>query len=416
MTAIRSLPRSRTELARRPDDASLPRLLYVGDVPVANTLGGAVLLYRLLQRYPAERLRICAPSAPAQARLPGVDYVTFDARWPRLFQTRLSPLYCAWIAARLDGVPRWAREMASSFRPQAVLTISQTCGWILAWRLAQRESLPLLMLIHDDEVYFRHLPRWRQAWAEHSFREAYRQAAARFCISPAMAAEYERRFGVSARIQYPTRDLENPVFDAPAPQTLACRDRLVFAYAGSCYGEPSIRQLVQFARAAGARGHRLLVYSPQFELLRARARGITALEAKPPLSPSATLIGRLREEADCLLVTGSFDPADARAVSLLFPSKMTDYTAMGLPLLAWAPAGASVVQFVRAHPGVAELVTDPDPSALLPAIARLSESPELRHRGAQSMLDAGRSTFSQDAAWQDFKAHLPGLGDGERSG
>ena len=36
----------------------LPRLLYVGDVPVEASYHGSALIYRLLQRYPVERLRI----------------------------------------------------------------------------------------------------------------------------------------------------------------------------------------------------------------------------------------------------------------------------------------------------------------------------------------------------------------------
>ena len=36
----------------------LPRLLYLGDVPVEASYHGSALLYRLLQAYPAERLTI----------------------------------------------------------------------------------------------------------------------------------------------------------------------------------------------------------------------------------------------------------------------------------------------------------------------------------------------------------------------
>ena len=38
--------------------STLPRLLYIGDVPVEASYHGSALLYRLLQTYPPDRLRI----------------------------------------------------------------------------------------------------------------------------------------------------------------------------------------------------------------------------------------------------------------------------------------------------------------------------------------------------------------------
>lgn len=383
----------------------LPRLLYVGDVPVSNSFGGATLLFRLLRNYPAERLVVCAPVSRMTEPLPGVRYVSFDAHWPRLFRTRLSALYCAWIAWRLDSIPRWSLDLVRDFRPTAILTISQTCGWMLGWRLAQREKLPLFMLAHDDHVFYRHLPRSMWPWAQRSFADACRYATSRFCISELMAREYQIRYGLPFDTQFPSRDPQNPVFKDPAPQASAIRPSLTFAFAGSVYGEAAVRQIVAFAATAADRGHRLIVFSPQYAELLKSAAIAKGLDSRSPIA-SAELAACLRREADCLLVIGSFDPAHRDQVSTLFPSKVADYSAVGLPILAWAPDYASIADFSRKHAGCMELVTDPDPTALAPAMERLASSPELRTEYAKEMLRLGMEMFSPDSAWQKFSAHL----------
>jgi len=385
---------------------ALPRLLYIGDVPVSNTFGGATFLYRLLKNYPADRLVVCAPVVEMKAPLPGVRYVRFDARWPRLLRTRFSPLYCAWISWRLNSIPRWSRKLVREFRPTAVVTISQTCGWILAWRLAQKEKLPLFMFVHDDHMFYKHLPQRMWPWAQQHFAEAYRYSAGRLCISDSMAEEYERRYGVAGEIQFPLRDSQNPILKDPAPQTSERKKALTFIYAGSIHGDPSLRQILAFATAAANNGHKLVVYSPQHAELRQRAAGTAGLEARPPVASSAKLATCLREEGDCLLVTGSFDSTQSDEVRTLFPSKVADYSAIGLPLIAWAPPYASIAEFARKHAGVMELVTDSDPSALTPAMARLAASPELRTRLAKAILQVGAEMFSPESAWGTFAERL----------
>jgi glycosyltransferase involved in cell wall biosynthesis len=388
------------------DDAkALPRLLYIGDVPVENTFAGAIYLYRLLRNYPADKLLVYAPVDGMVQPLPGVRYVAADARWPRLLHTRFASLYCAWITWRLNSVPRRALDLVSEFKPQAVLTISQTGGWLLAWRIAEQEGLPLIMLAHDDHAFYRYLPRWLQSWAQRRFAQAFRFAAERFCISDAMAESYRRRFGVRSRVLQPLRSAQSPDFSEPAGQTLAAKAALTFVYAGSVHGEPSLRQIVEFGRAAASQGHRLVVYSPQHASLRARADGIAGIEVREPVGD---LIGRLREEADCLLVVGSFDAALADVVNTQFPSKAADYSAVGVPLLVWAPKNSSIALFVDAHAGSADLVTDVDPGALAPVIARLASSPEHRFRLAKEILEVGRREFSPGAAWKTFTSSLLG--------
>ena len=370
-------------------------------------MGGAAFLFRLLSAYPAERLVVICPMNPGMNVLPGVRYHHLGARFPRLLATRLSGLYCSWLTWWYYQLPRAVRRVAEVFRPEATLSVSHAGGWLIAWRLAEELKIPFHLISHDDHAYSIHLPARLKPWAERKFTAAYRSARSRLCISQAMAEAYEQRYGVPGQVLYPIRDPANPVFAEVAPRTLAVKSTLTFAYAGSLHGESSLREIAAFARVANDGGHRLLVYTPQHAFLNAIAgAGAAGLDVRSPIGPSAELIRRLRDEADVLLVTGSFDPLNKGVVSTLFPSKLADYSAVGLPILVWAPPYASISRFVREHPDAAELVTKTDPASLLGMMSRLAAAPARRGALAEAMLALGHRYFAPEAAFELFQSAL----------
>ena len=79
---------------------NLPRLLYLGQVPVAASYAGAALLFRLLYDYPPERLMILESSlgpSPLKQRLPSVAYRVLQAGNARLLHTRFATWYSSWL-------------------------------------------------------------------------------------------------------------------------------------------------------------------------------------------------------------------------------------------------------------------------------------------------------------------------------
>src|SRR6185503_21071612 len=80
-------------------DAALPRLLYIADVPVEASQHGSALIFRLLETYPADRLRVVETGVPSQAerRLPGVTYANLRIGRQRWLNTRLHGVYSAWL-------------------------------------------------------------------------------------------------------------------------------------------------------------------------------------------------------------------------------------------------------------------------------------------------------------------------------
>src|SRR6185436_15691424 len=96
------------------------------------------------------------------------------------------------------------------------------------------------------------------------------------------------------------------------------------------------------------------------------------------LIASKALVQHLRDNADVLVVPMSFHGHDAN-MRLSFPSKLTDYTAAGLPILICGPEYCSAVRWARENAPVAEVVTSPSPELLGEAIGRLASREHRLH-------------------------------------
>jgi hypothetical protein len=98
----------------------------------------------------------------------------------------------------------------------------------------------------------------------------------------------------------------------------------------------------------------------------------------------------------------SFDAHDRPNMELSFPSKLTDYTAAGLPLLVCGPTYCSAVRWVREHPGMAEFIETEDSAPLQDALRRLVENEQHRFQLATRALELGGKVFSHAAIQQTF--------------
>jgi hypothetical protein len=386
-------------------DAALPRLLYIGDVAVADTMGGEALLFRLLQYYPPTKLAVVCGVRPGMPTLPGVRYHHHGVAWQRLMYTRIAGEYELWNAWRYYQVPRGIANVARQFKPEAILSISHVSAWLAASQLAPRLGVPLHLIAHDDFVYASRFPAWARGWAERRFGEAYRAAAGRFCISDTMEEIYRSRFGAAGAVIYPTH---KGSVDTPGVSERVARrgGPLTFGYGGSINSASDMDQIVAFARVVTSRGHRLIAFTPQHAQLASRASSEQVfIETHQPLHSDAFL-GRLRAEADCLLLPQSLVVSDRAAVASAFPTKWADYATLGLPVIVWAPPGSSSARFVADHPGCAALVTSSDPEQVDGAVARVEDDLSYRRSLAEHLLVAGRAAFSPQAAWQKFSTVL----------
>ena len=102
----------------------------------------------------------------------------------------------------------------------------------------------------------------------------------------------------------------------------------------------------------------------------------------------------------------SFAPQDRQNMEISFPSKLTDYTLTGLPLLIAGPNYCSAVRWAKENPGVAEVVETVDVALLQAAVDRVVENVPYRQRLAARALEVGRTYFSYETAQATFLSAL----------
>lgn len=388
------------------------RLLYMGHVPVEASYHGSVLLFRLLQDWPDGNLHIVESnllrSQPLR-RLPQVLYSEMPTGNQRLLHTRFAALYAAWLMKCASRKASRLERLVNGFYPEAVLTVTHGFSWLTAARFALERSLPLHLICHDDLPRSSIVSKRFSGWLDDEFGRVYRQAISRLCVSPFMVEEYERRYGVRGSLLYPNRAADCPLFITP-PDRLAETGRpLVVAFGGTINSGGHIRALRELALVLQEMGGELYIYGPNTESELRRA-GLCGANVKTRgLVPSSEFVTRMRDEVDVLFTPMSFAQEDRSNMSLCFPSKLTDYTATGLPLLIYGPPSSSAIRWAKENTGVAEIVDSETSELLGKSVRRLAT--DARHRLAlgQKALEIGRKFFGYEAGRGVFHDALLGL-------
>jgi glycosyltransferase involved in cell wall biosynthesis len=380
-------------------------------VPVTATFAGPALLYRLLQNYPASRLRIVESNlwsplpqwgnGNPKKRLINVAYETLDVGRERLLRSRASLFYAPYLHLTAPWRSRSLARTVKEFQPEAILTVGHGYSWLTAAALAKRHKLPLHFIIHDDWPTCSHLPKFMRRSMRKQFGQVYRMAHTRFCVSPFMLEMYEKRYGPRGTVLYPSRGVDVPDFEEPPSRVTTELTAPNFAYAGSINSRGYAKCLASLASVLEQHNGKLFVYS-----------GLTqeAVEHfglnKPNIVirgmiPSKDLISELREKVDVLVIAIDFE-VDRVAVESNFPSKLTDSTAAGLPLLIFGPSYCSAVRWARENPGVAEVVTESDTESLALAVEKLVSNPDYRRGLGAKALSKGIEYFSHAAVTEKF--------------
>jgi hypothetical protein len=394
----------------KPVPLNLPRLLYIGDIPIGSTIASSALIYRLLADYPRDRLWIMEsnlmPQSPAETKLPGVPHEIYFSGIHRLLRTRWTTTYGRFLYHRAAGRGRRiARRFArATWQPQAILTIAHGHGWLIAAAAARKLRVPLHLIVHDDVFPNMFLSADMKPAFDKRFGDVYRFASSRLCVSPFMAEEYERLYGKKGDVIYPCRPRKGPEFSEPSARTISThQSKLNFAYAGSLFIRGYTELLGALAKVLAVRGHTLTVFS-SLDAQSARQFGLEGAHVSlRAMVPRNELIPLLNKEADVLFAPMSFDPVDRSNMEVCFLSKLTDYTASGLPLLFCGPEYGSAMKWAKENPGVAECIEQPDD--LDGAVQRLEDA-TYRHRLAEAAIAAGKTYFAYEPVSGNFFRNL----------
>lgn len=375
-----------------------PRLLYVGDVPVESTYHGSALLHRLLVDYPG--LTVLETGTPSQVerRVPGARYVSFPLDGSRWLRTRFHPYAVVWFTNRGSRNNHALAVTLNGSGFDCILTVAHGFGWLAAANLARTRNVPLHLIIHDDWPRAAQVPPAFRNWFDKKFAQVYRQAQSRLCVSSSMERAYEKRYGATGDVLYPMRAATAPDFAEPPPRLAKNDHQFTVAFAGTINSPGYVRALITLHDVLARINGRLLIFGPhELDLPNITICG---------LLPSPELISRLRDEADALFVPMSFDATERSNMEMSFPSKLTDYTAVGVPLLIYGPSYCSAVGWAKENRGVAEVVAAEN--ELGEAVQRLADDPQHRIELGKSALQTGKQYFAHHKVQEVFTRAICG--------
>jgi len=336
---------------RTVEQDALPRVLLVTDADLSpGSRGAGRTLVNLFSRYPAARFLALSANSRAPMETTGGHRVLPAAHGlPGRITTSLRPHFghvdAAWVRYR----PLPHRADVARFAPELVLAVpTQAVGIALAGRC--REFGPLVTYLMDDWLAFE--PGVRSAFdAKRRGRELLRAAVAWLSISPYLSGSLRAFAGV----ERPTHEVHNavPIGDAPPAALAAPRTgRFRVAYAGSVWpmhwdAIAAVAQSVQRLRDGGS-DIEFVLYTDRFFWGRYEAEWRRWGVVDGGLIPYELLFATLAD-CDLLLVASAFAPEQAHMSRSSLQTKVTDYMAVGRPILACGPAEAASNTFLHRH-------------------------------------------------------------------
>jgi glycosyltransferase involved in cell wall biosynthesis len=378
---------------------NLPRVLIVSNVCPESDRAGSIVMDRLFRGYPAERVLVAGPAPRPGALLPPFRRIVAESPLSeRLLNSRLRP-----AVASLVELGLWKPlgfEVPADFEPEAVVSVMESPRYYrLADRIARKRNLPLALVLHDVPESFNRawpLARRRQLAANSAI---YRRAARRFCVSPEMEASFRLAYGAEGEALYPIRSDSLRPRPPEESRTLKDGEILTLGYAGGLgYGYDI--QIARLSEALAGKPFRINVYAepgsgsvaPNPEVVRWRGRSPSPEEAW----------SRFQAECDAALLPYCWEEAIFHLYFVHFPSKLAEYMALGMPVVAMGPGQATGVAWAARHPEAAVAISQNDPAAWADALERLRTDPGRRASLAANALEAGNGDFEPEAIRRQF--------------
>jgi glycosyltransferase involved in cell wall biosynthesis len=383
----------------------LPRLLILSHVIPQTVCAGSIVLQRLLGGYPPEQLRVVGPAPHPSAQVLSCQRELLRLPLQRLERTRFARMVRSLRVCGLLPGPRfrYLAPVVADFRPEVVVTVMEVQAYYhLAYRYASKHRLPLVLIVHDLAELFEPVYGWARRRQQRATAQVYRYARRRLCVSPEMCRRLEGRYGVPGDVLYPSRGED--LTPRPAAEALRLKNPpyLTLGYAGALgYGYE--QQLEAMIPAFGATGTRLHLYGKD----KPSWADVDVVNYRGFAPVVTETWARVKAECDALLLPYSWSSgAQKELFRTHFPSKLTEYLALGMPVLIVGPPWATGVRWGLVNARAALTIADSNPAAWTAALEQLRVDAELRRSLSEEAVLAGDRDFHPGAIRQCFLEHL----------
>jgi hypothetical protein len=208
---------------------------------------------------------------------------------------------------------------------------------------------------------------------------------------------------------YPNRSED--LTPRPASESKRLREPgvLTLGYAGSLhygYGDQLRRMVASLARS----NSKLRLYTPNQPDWSQSPTVHWCGFAESPL----TTWRRIQSECDAVILPYAWQSYEMHELYRThFPSKLTEYVALGMPVLVFGPPWATGVRWALDKPAPAKAVVDDEEEAWESALRCLHDSPEMRHQLAEKSTAPELADLDPVAIRERFHARLGELAQRE---
>jgi glycosyltransferase involved in cell wall biosynthesis len=407
---------STVQIGREEEEAAEEpaRVLYICDFPPSNLAGGAILMSRLLQDYPEDRVAVLTSSrylrvSPEEGRL-ACDHISFPTTkgWGRWGLGRVKHVIDWLMVPVLSLFCAWAIRQR---RIKLMVSVVHDRFFIAATIASWLTSVPLVLVVHDDWIHGqqRRMP-FLEPFFRMLFRFAIRRAAHIYSVSVGMQEFVNDTCGRESELQLPAiAPYETEKLTDTSPRRFAEEPIRILYAGGIIENAETLVRLIKDGTLEryGAPRCSLDLYVPltkgrfselgwSHELVNLRG-WVSNLELRRALC-----------RADILFLPASFDKREMAVVIAGFPTKTADYMASGRPILVFGPEYSSLVRYARQY-GFAEVVSESSDDALAKGIKELLRSPTHREElisKALSVLSINHDIFEQRRKFHKLVAKL----------
>jgi hypothetical protein len=365
---------------------------------------GSMQLLRVFRGYPEDALAVVGPAPPSGSRVLGCGYRQLDFPIMRWRNTRFhrEAMSLVMLSRCFRRSPRYIERLLGKFKPGAVFTVMDNFShYFTAYEYARSARLPLITITMDEPDSFEKIFAMLKRVQRRKIAEVYRYAERNLCVSRQMTTHIASTYGCTTEPFY----FGPPEGVAPRPAVesghLRRDGKLVLGFAGSLsygYGET----LQKICSAVEGNSVLLRIYSrnvPQWSAPNMEYAGCL---------PSEELWQNFKQECDASLLVYNFDYHESRLYRTHFPTKLSEYAWLGMPMVMVGPDYATGIMWGLEHAVAAFVETHPSMTSLARRLNELAASSPARESMARAATDAAKREFDPLSIKRKFHAVLRG--------
>jgi glycosyltransferase involved in cell wall biosynthesis len=378
-----------------------PNLLIIASQIPQTVHAGSLQLYRVLEDYPKDKIRSIGPIEPKAEQLSQ----TYD---PFLLPIRLTTTRFAQLAHTLNTIrllPDLSvskiNKLLGDFRPDLVITLVEILPYAFAaLRYAKTKGLPLMTITMDKPGDFTYIYSFFKNVQFRRMQEIYKHASVNLGVSKEMAEHIKSTFNSKCDVLYFCPPEGLTARDPQKAAALRNGTNLTIGYAGSLalgYGQQLTSMIQTFEKA----GLRLNIYSinqPTFSSPEITYRGsFTQYEVWE----------RIKEECDCVILPYYFHygTKETSVYSTHFPTKLSEYLTLGMPVIVIGPEWATGVKWAKAHADAVLTSTKEEEDKLMSILDNLTTDASFRLKYSLNPLKA-KEEFSPSVIKKQFLDYI----------